>query len=76
MNQKFAALIHETSHCEEQRRSNLAAGNATQHFTDLGIFNSNDFVRERAVGLLGNYSPTRDMVEEINDPGFPRWMTV
>jgi hypothetical protein len=37
--------------------------NAKQDLTNLGLFNSNDFVRERAVGLLSNYRPTRDMVE-------------
>jgi HEAT repeat protein len=31
----------------------------------LGVHNPNDLVRERAVALLGNYPPTKDMVESM-----------
>jgi hypothetical protein len=36
---------------------------ARQDLTDFGIFSPNDVVRERAVGLLSNYPPTKEGVE-------------
>jgi hypothetical protein len=38
---------------------------AKQDLINLGIFNANDLVRERAVGLLSNYPPFKDMVERM-----------
>lgn len=38
---------------------------AKQDAIDLGIFNANDLVRERAVGILSNYPPSKDMVERM-----------
>ncbi len=39
--------------------------NAKQDLVNLGIYNPNDLVRERAVGLLSNYPPTKDLVERM-----------
>lgn len=38
---------------------------AKDDLTAFGIYNANDLVRERAVGLLSNYPPTKDMVERM-----------
>ncbi len=37
--------------------------NAKQDLAHFGIFNSNDLIRERAVALLSNYPPTKELVE-------------